>query len=243
MDTPKFRQYLKRLGKSDHVVEELIHQVGGFESALRARGSELAGAQVEDIHAHLAAAEAQRRGSSREVARSIALYYQFAAMPELARAASAAREREIAKTRRAFPLREFRRLDPAHLARLEALGIVNVEQMLAAGATPQGRRELAARAGVPVEAVLEMVKLSDLSRLGGLKQVRARLYYDAGVDTPAKLAEWEPEALLHMLEEFVERSGFAGIAPLPKEVQHGVEQARQLPKVVEYGTDDPGPPA
>jgi hypothetical protein len=80
--------------------------------------------------------------------------------------------------------------------------------------------------------MLELVKLSDLSRLGGLKSVRARLYYDAGVDTVEKIAQWEPEELQAMLSEFVGQSGFGGIAPLPKEVHNAVDKARSLSKIV-----------
>lgn len=234
MDTAKFRLFLTRFGKSPHVVEELTRQAAEFEAHLRARGLELSGAQADDLSAYLAEAEAQRRGSSREKARALALYYQFAARPEIAQAASALREREVAKGRRVFALRQFRGLDRAQLARLEALGVANVEQMLDAGRTPAMRRELAERADVPVEVILELVKLSDLARLSGVKGVRARLYYQAGADTVERLAAAEPEALLRRLAELVERAEFAGIAPLPLEVQHTLAAARQLPRLVEW---------
>jgi hypothetical protein len=79
-----------------------------------------------------------------------------------------------------------------------------------------------------------MVKLCDLSRLMGVKSVRARLYHDAGVDTVEKLASQEPDALLRLTAEFVARTGFDGIAPLPKEVRSTIASARKLPKIVEY---------
>ena len=88
---------------------------------------------------------------------------------------------------------------------------------------------------MPLEAIEELVKLSDLARIPGIKGVRARLYHDAGVDTMEKLAEWEPEALRAMLAEFVERTGFEGIAVLPAEARSAVRQARRLPRVVVYG--------
>jgi predicted RecB family nuclease len=50
---------------------------------------------------------------------------------------------------------------------------------------------LATQTGIPVEVVLELVKLSDLARLPGVKGIRARLYYDAGVDTVENLASFE----------------------------------------------------
>jgi hypothetical protein len=37
-----------------------------------------------------------------------------------------------------------------------------------------------------------------------------------------------------MLVEWVERTGFAGIAPLPKEVRNAIATSRQLPEVVQY---------
>jgi hypothetical protein len=83
-------------------------------------------------------------------------------------------------------------------------------------------------------AILELVKLSDLSRLGAVKGVRARLYYDAGLDTPDKFIQWDADALRQMLIEFVERTRFDGIAPLPKELQNAIARARQLPNVVQY---------
>ena len=99
---------------------------------------------------------------------------------------------------------------------------------------PEARRQLAERAEVPRETVLEFVKLSDLSRLEGVKGVRARLYFDAGLETPEAFTLWEPEPLRKMLVEYVARTGFDGIAPLPQEIRSTIAAARQLPKLVQY---------
>ena len=133
-----------------------------------------------------------------------------------------------------FKLKNFLGVNPDYCARLEAVGIKNTGQMLKAGRTPSRRREIAGEANVPLTAVIELVKLSDLARLPGVKGVRARLYYDACVDTVEKLASFESEALLRLTSEFVERTGFPGIAPLPKEVSSTIENARKIPKIVEY---------
>jgi len=78
------------------------------------------------------------------------------------------------------------------------------------------------------------VKLADLSRIKGVKNVRARLYYDAGIDTVEKMARWNPEELRAHLIEFVKRTGFNGMAPLPKEARYTVETAKKLPRIIEY---------
>lgn len=128
---------------------------------------------------------------------------------------------------------KFRGVNPAYVEKLAAARIENVEQMLEAGRTSRDRQELSQRTGIPLDAILEFVKLSDL-RLGAVKSVRARLYFDAGIDTVEKMAQWDPGELRAMLIEFVERTGFDGIAPLPKEAESTVAAAKRLPAIVEY---------
>jgi predicted RecB family nuclease len=133
-----------------------------------------------------------------------------------------------------FRLKEFRGVDAEHVEKLAAAGIKTAEQMLAAGQTAEKRAALAQDTGIPEEAILELVKLSDLARLPGVKGIRARLYYDAGVGCVEEMADCEAEALLALTAEFVERTGFDGIAPLPKEVSSTIANAKRLPRVVEW---------
>jgi len=118
--------------------------------------------------------------------------------------------------------------------KLKAIGIRNAEQMLKTGKTPKKRQELSEKTGIPAQAILELVKLSDLTRIFGVKSIRARLYYDAGVDTVEKMATWNPDKLRTMLTDFVQKTGFHGIAPLPKEAEFTVKEAKRLPRIVEY---------
>jgi hypothetical protein len=137
------------------------------------------------------------------------------------------------KKRNPFKLRDFRGIDPVAIAKLESRNIKNIEHMLVAGRTKRQRSTLAEETDIPEDAILELVKLSDLARLPGVKGIRARLYYDAGVDSIEKMASWEPEALRVMVTKYVERTGFEGIPPLPKEVSSTVANAQKLPIVVE----------
>ena len=133
-----------------------------------------------------------------------------------------------------FPLRDFPRINPAYFEKLEAINIRNANQMLEAGKTPKKRQELATRTSIPTEAILELTKLSDLTRIFGVKSIRARLYYDAGVDTLDKMADWNSDKLRTMLVDFVQRTGFNGIAPLPKEAEFTIKEAKRLPRIIEY---------
>jgi hypothetical protein len=165
--------------------------------------------------------------------RGLALYFRFSGQTEMMELAHALREQETARERHGFNLGEFRGVEPGDIARLAAVGISTTSQMLAAGATRAGRQRLEEQTGIPAETILELVKLADLARMEGVKGVRARLYYDAGLDTLDQFAAWQPEALRQYLLEWVERTGFEGIAPLPKEIRFTIAAARDLPRVVE----------
>jgi len=93
---------------------------------------------------------------------------------------------------------------------------------------------MAERTGVPLDYILELVKLANLSRIPGLKKKRARLYFDAGLDTMEKIAESNPEEIRQRLAEFIERTGFDGSAPPIFEAAFSIKLARYLPRIVEY---------
>jgi hypothetical protein len=83
-------------------------------------------------------------------------------------------------------------------------------------------------------AILELVRLSDLARIPGVKAIRARLYHDAGIDSVEKMAHMEAHELRETAVKFVDESGFDGIPTLPAEARFTVDYARKLPNVVEY---------
>jgi hypothetical protein len=230
----KFRRHLKRKGKKNHVVEDLVSRCNVFEEFLhKRRESSIDDATKKDVQAFFAAIRDKKDGVNNYL-RAISLYYRFKSRSELANLAGSLREQRISATRKPFELRKFRGVNNKHAKLLENEGISNVHQMLGRGKTPHDRQGLSEKTGIPLESILEYVKLSDLSRLGAIKSVRARLYFDAGVDTPDKMARWDPEALRKMLVSFVKRTGFDGIAPLPKELRSAVETARRVKRIVEY---------
>lgn len=232
MNESDFRKYLKKSGRSPNAVERVIGIVNEYAAYLSEMGRDLEGGTVDDLEAYLDRVEMDPKVNAKKQLWAIRYYYQFTGDMAMERHASDLRQARIA--RKPFALRDFRSVNLAYIDKLDRAGIRDVEQMLAAGRTRHSRQALAGQTGVPEEAVLEFVKLSDLARIPGLKRIRARLYYQAGADTVEKIAAWKPEALLVMLADFVQQTGFDGVAPLPKEVQHAVETARKLPSVVDY---------
>ena len=81
---------------------------------------------------------------------------------------------------------------------------------------------------------MDIVKLSDLARIPGVKKVRARLYYEAGLDTLEKMAACDTEELRKISAEYIKKTSIKGIPPTPKEAEHTVNMAKYLKKYVEY---------
>jgi hypothetical protein len=233
MNEQDFKKFLKKGGRSPSAIKRAVAHVKQFEQHLQARqpGQELDAASPQDLQSFVAWVESSPKTSAKTHLWALCYYFEYSANEEMRRLAGELRQQRI--KRKPFALDQFRGVNPAHAQALARAGIEHVEHMLKAGRTPGDRQALAQKTGLPPEAILEFVKLSDLARLPGVKGIRARLYYDAGVDTVEKMARWEPEALRAMLVEFVARTGFDGIAPLPKEARDTVTSARKLPRVVE----------
>ena len=234
MDETGFERFLRRGGRSPSATTRCIRYVQEFEQFLQANrdGRTLDKADSTDLEMFVASIESEPRASAKTHLWALRYYYEYAPNAELRSQAASMREQRIKRT--PFPLSGFRGVEPECVAKLASAGIRNVSEMLEAGRTPQDRLALAEETGVPLDAILECVKLSDLARIPGTKGIRARLYYDAGIDTLEKMSEWDPVELQAMVTDFVERTGFDGIAPLPKEAASAVATAKRLPKVVEY---------
>jgi hypothetical protein len=234
MEEQEFRAFLKRRGRSASAAGRVIALVREFEGYLeREAGAGLDDAGVDDLERFVDWIEKERGTSAKGHLWALRYYYDYSSNEEMRLTAGILRERRI--QRKPFPLKAFRGVDPEDMARLAAVGIANVQQLLDAGQTQSARDTLSRETGISIEKILELVKLSDLARLPGVKGIRARLYYDAGVDPVEKMAIWDPEDLRAMVADFVERTGFDGIASLPLEAKSStVARARTLPKIVDY---------
>ena len=234
MDEKGFRRFMKRNRRSQSATDRAVKFIKEFERFLQGRkgGKALDQSGPEDLLDFSSWGETNLKRSVRLYLWGIRHYYKFVSNEEMYRLAGQLREERIKK--RVFPLWSFQGVKNEYIKKLDAVGIKNVEQMLKVGLTKNGRKKLSGMTGIPLEAILEFVKLSDLARIPGIKGIRARLYYDAGIDSVEKMASWHPKELRATLIEFVEKTQFDGMAPLLKEAEFSVRKAKELPKIVEY---------
>lgn len=240
MEQQAFFKYLRKGGRKQDVAERVIRLVTVFAEFLAGRGTNLDSPSPTDLDAFVTWVDEEKSNlpkhddivpSARSYLWAICYYYRFTENEDLARYAGLLREGRI--KRKPFQLKDFRGMDPDQIKALKAHKITNINQMLKAGKTPQLRTELAEKTGIPVVSILELVRLSDLARLPGVKSIRARLYHDAGIVSIAQFASMQEEDILRITCEFVESSGFDGIPPLPAEVKHGITTARSLAIILE----------
>jgi hypothetical protein len=233
MDKDGFLKFLKGGGQKENARVRVIKLVQEFEQYLQTfhNGMELDAANPEEFDSFISWSKDEGRDISPKIyGWALAYYYKFISNEKM-RNHIRKKRAELIK-RKPFKLKKLRSVNPEHIERLATIGITDVAQMLEAGSTKARRLELAKRCNLPIEVILEFVKLSDLARIPGVKAIRARLYFDVGIDSIEKMAMQSPEKLREICIEFVERTGFSGIAPLPKEAEFTVRFAKKLPIVL-----------
>ncbi len=233
MNEEEFRKYLKRRGKRPAVVDRNVRVLKGFSSyLLERRKKNLDDVTIDDIDVFVMDIES-RKQSAKGYLYVLMNYFQFLGNKDLLNHASALRDERIKRARRIFPIKEFLDINQNHVKKLAAIGIKNVEHMLKKGKTKKQREQLSKQLDIPEEAILELVKLSDITRIGHVKKKLSRLYYDAGLDSPAKIAEFEPKQLHEFFVKFVKESGWDGMVPNPKDLVNNIKSARKLSRIVE----------
>ncbi|MFX0185193.1 MAG: DUF4332 domain-containing protein [Candidatus Hodarchaeota archaeon] len=134
-----------------------------------------------------------------------------------------------------YRLKEFEGVDQNYIEILAAKGITAAYKLLNVGQTKEQRKKLSEENSIPNDTILELVKLSDLARIPGLKKKRARLFYDAGLDTLDKISAYDDsEDLRSDLIHYVKQSKFPGTASTPTEAAHTLLLAKYLERRIEY---------
>lgn len=89
-------------------------------------------------------------------------------------------------------LADFKGIQTDVVAKLEKMGIKNTEKLYERVKTEADRRNLADAIGANDEAIEELTKLTDLSRIKWVGATLARMLYDVGIDTVEKASKADP---------------------------------------------------
>jgi hypothetical protein len=112
---------------------------------------------------------------------------------------------------------------------LSRFGLVDQLAVISAGQTPAQRVTLTLETHFDGTTTDEIVKLCDYYRTGkNLNHIRAKIYYDMGMDTWQKWAEQTSDAIISMFTAYIQQNALEGerLIPWPKEVRNGIEWAK-----------------
>jgi predicted flap endonuclease-1-like 5' DNA nuclease len=118
--------------------------------------------------------------------------------------------------------------------KLNAAGIATTQDLLDRGRTPQGRQTIAEETGISETRVLDWINRVDLFRIKGIGEEYSDLLESAGVDTVPELAQRNPDNLYRAISEVNQEKKLVRQLPTPSQVSQWVEQAKQLPRAIEY---------
>lgn len=117
---------------------------------------------------------------------------------------------------------------------LEKIGITNTEKLYNKVIKKSDRQKLANSTGIEYQDILELTKLSDLSRIKWVGATYAQMLYDLGVDTVEKVSESDPIDLHAKINQMIkEKNIFKGAIGL-NDVKILIESANDLPLEIEY---------
>ncbi len=125
-------------------------------------------------------------------------------------------------------------IGPVYGEKLRSMGIQTTEALLRAGATPEGRQELAEKIGVSADTILKWVNRADLMRIVGIGEQYSDLLEAAGVDTVLELARRNPENLHQKLAEINAEKRLVRRLPNQDMVANWIEQAKGLERAISY---------
>jgi len=117
---------------------------------------------------------------------------------------------------------------------LKNAGLVTTADLLQRCCTPAGRQEIADTIGITGRRVLEWVNRADLFRIKGIGSEYSDLLEAAGVDTVPELAQRNADNLYLRLQEVNTDKQIVRHLPGANQVSAWIEQARALPRIVEY---------
>lgn len=125
-------------------------------------------------------------------------------------------------------------IGPIYQEKLVNAGITTTDLFLEKGRTPKGRQEIAAAADIDATYILEWLNRLDMDRIKGIGSEYADLLEWVGVDTVPELAQRNAEHLYASLKEISEAKELVRRLPSAEQVADWVEQAKALPRMLEY---------
>lgn len=131
-------------------------------------------------------------------------------------------------------LEKFPGVEKEIVNKLKSAGIKNTFHLFKKIKTENEREELSAETGINYEKIIELTKLTDLSRIKWIGPIFARLFYDSGIDTAQKVSDADAKPLFKLLVQINNEKGYTRGKFIESDVELCIKVANMVPKVIEY---------
>lgn len=134
----------------------------------------------------------------------------------------------------AYKIIDVEGIGEVYSKKLIEAGINTVDDLLEKCTKPAGRKELAEASGISAKLILTWTNHADLMRINGVGPQFSELLEAAGVDTVKEFRHRKAENLVAKMIEINEQKNLVNRVPSVTEVQKMIDQAKELPPMMEY---------
>lgn len=131
-------------------------------------------------------------------------------------------------------LDKFPGIENDHILKLNEIGIKNTSHLFKRVKTEEDRKELSDETGLNSKIIVELTKLTDLSRIKWIGPIFARLFLESGTDTAQKVSDADSKSLYKNLVKINKEKGYTRSKFIESDVELCVKVAKMVPKVIEY---------
>ncbi|MGD2215442.1 MAG: DUF4332 domain-containing protein [Gemmatimonadales bacterium] len=125
-------------------------------------------------------------------------------------------------------------IGPKYAKQLQSAGIKTTDDLLEYCKSSKGRKDIAESTGISEKLVLRWTNHADLFRIKGIGEEYADLLEAAGVDTVPELSQRNAANLCAKMSELNKEKKLTRQPPSEKQVSDWIEQAKSLPRTIEY---------
>jgi len=133
-----------------------------------------------------------------------------------------------------YKIEDVEGIGPVLGEKFRAAGVKDTDALLKNALKPGQRKALAEKTGLSEARVLKFANMVDLYRVSGVGSEYAELLEVAGVDTVPELARRNAASLTQAMAAVSQEKKLTRQVPTESEVAKWVEQAKGLPRMLEY---------
>lgn len=131
-------------------------------------------------------------------------------------------------------LEKFPGIEKEISEKLKSIGIKNTAHLFKRIKTEEDRKELSAETGINYEIIMELTKLTDLSRIKWIGPIFARLFLESGTDTALKVSNADAGPLYKKLVEINNEKGYTKGRFIESDVEMCIKVSKMVPKIISY---------